>query len=134
MVIANVFPKLQPVKNFGRPPCKNRRFWTCFERQHVKVSHILAKSPWEHFYHVFLSFWGKLICKISPLLLGAIWGMFLKTLAVEGKYPIKDWQNLPLPSQMQLSAKSKVFSQFFLPLLESTSILKILKQKDNGHS
>ena len=30
-VIANVFPKLQTVKNFVRPPCKKRRLGTHFE-------------------------------------------------------------------------------------------------------
>ena len=55
MVIANVFPKLQTVKNFVRPFCKKRRFGTRFDNQHVKVSQILAKSQGEHFYHVFSS-------------------------------------------------------------------------------
>ena len=53
MVIDNVSPKLQTVKNFVRPLFKKRRFGTRFDGQHVKVSRILAKSPWEHFYHVF---------------------------------------------------------------------------------
>ena len=45
IVIANVFPKLQTVKNFDKTPSKEHRFGTRFDRQHVKVSHILAKSP-----------------------------------------------------------------------------------------
>ena len=44
MVIANVFWKLQTVRNFFRPLCKKRRFGTPFESQHVKESEILAKS------------------------------------------------------------------------------------------
>ena len=72
MVIANVFPKLQTVKNFVTPLCKKRRFGTRLDSPRVKVSRILAKCPGECFYHVFWSIWGKLIWKISPLVLGEI--------------------------------------------------------------
>ena len=72
MVIANVFPKLQTVKNFVTPLCKKRRFGTRLDSQHVKVSGIHVKSPWECFYHVFSWTWGKLIWKISPLVLREI--------------------------------------------------------------
>ena len=44
MVIANVFQKLQTVKNFVTPLCKKRRFRTRLDSRHVKVSRILAKS------------------------------------------------------------------------------------------
>ena len=45
MIIANLFPKLQTLKNFARPLIKKRRFGTRFRTQHDKVSQILAKSP-----------------------------------------------------------------------------------------
>ena len=45
MVIANVFPKLQSVKNFVTPLCKKCRFGTHLDSRHVKVSGIRAKSP-----------------------------------------------------------------------------------------
>ena len=45
MVIANVFPKLQTVKNLVRPLSKKHRFRTRFDSQHVKSSQIFAKSP-----------------------------------------------------------------------------------------
>ena len=103
--IANVCPILQTVKNFVTPLCKKRRFGTRFDSQHVKVSRILAKSPREHFYHVFSSFWGKLIWKMSPLVLGEILGVFVNTLTADGKYPVQGCENLHLPIQMQLSEK-----------------------------
>ena len=103
MLIANVFRKLNIVKNFDRPLCKKRRFGTRFHTQHDKVSQILAKSPRELFHHVFSSFWEKLIWNISPVLLDEILGMFLNKLSADGKYPIKDWDHLPFPIQMQLS-------------------------------
>ena len=45
IVIANVFPKLQTVKILVRPLSKKRPFRTRFERQYVKASQILPKSP-----------------------------------------------------------------------------------------
>ena len=45
MVIANVFPKLQTVKNVVRPLFEKGSFGTHFDTQHDKVSEILAKSP-----------------------------------------------------------------------------------------
>ena len=71
---------------------------------------------------------------MSPILLGEILEMFRNTLTVEGKYPIKDWENLQLRIQMQLSEKQKDFSEFFVLLLESTSNFRHFETKDNGHS
>ena len=72
MVIANVFPNFQTVKNFVTPLYMKRRFGARLDSRHVKVSRILAKSPWECFYHFYSSFWVKLIWKMSPLVLGEI--------------------------------------------------------------
>ena len=99
MITANVFPKFQTVKHFVRPLCKKRRFGTGFDSQDVKVTRMLAKSPWGHFYHVFSSFWEKLIWKMSPLVLGKILGVFVNTLTADGKYPVQDCENLKLPIQ-----------------------------------
>ena len=54
-VIANVFPKLQIVKDLFWPLSEKRRFRTFFDSQHVKGSQTLVKSAWEHFYHIFPS-------------------------------------------------------------------------------
>ena len=67
ILIANVFPKLQTVKKFVTQLCKKGIFGILLESRHVKVPRILAKSPWECFYHVFSSIWRKLILKISLL-------------------------------------------------------------------
>ena len=45
IVIANVFSKLTTVKILLRPLSKKRRFRPRFDRQHMKASQILAKSP-----------------------------------------------------------------------------------------
>ena len=120
IVIANVFPKLEIVKKFVRTLSKKRRFRKRFESQLVKASQILAKSQWEHFSHVFSSLWGNLIWKMSPLVLGEILGVFVNKLTAEGKSPLDNWQNLPLPIRIQLSEKRKTFPQFFVPFLEFT--------------
>ena len=45
MAIANVFPKLQTVKNFVRRSCKKRCLTTRSYSQDVKVSPIPEKCP-----------------------------------------------------------------------------------------
>ena len=120
MVIAKVILKLQTVKDFVRPFCKKHRFGTRSYSQNVKVCQVLAKSPWESFYHVFSSFWGKLIWKLFPLVLGKILAVFVKTLTADGKYPVQYCENLQLPIQMQLSEKRKTFYQFFVPCVQTT--------------
>ena len=44
IVIANLFPELQTVKDLFRPLSKKHRLGTSFESQHVKLSQTLAKS------------------------------------------------------------------------------------------
>ena len=124
MVIANVLPKLQTLKNFVRRLCKNRGFRKRFDSQHLKVYQMLAKFASKHFYQVFSSFWGKLIWKNSPLVLGEILGVFVDTLSADAKYNVEYYENLRLKIQMQLSEKQKAFSQIFVRFLESTSNFK----------
>ena len=51
IVIANVFPTLQTVKEFVRPIPKKRCFRTLFASQHLKGFQTLLESVWEHFFH-----------------------------------------------------------------------------------
>ena len=113
IVIANVFQKLQNVQNFLGSLSKKSRFRTRFDSQHVKAFQIIAKSPWERFYHVFPSFSEKLIWKMSRQLLREILRVFVNRLTADDNYPDQDCENLQLPIQMQLSEKWKTFSQFF---------------------
>ena len=134
IVIANVFPKLQSVTNFFRPLSKKRCFRTRFDSQHMKASQIVAKSPWEHFYHLLLSFSGRFILKLSPLVLDEVLRVFVNTLTSHDKYRVQDYENSQLPIQMQLSEKRKTFPLFFVPFLESTSNFKCFEKKDDRHS
>ena len=71
---------------------------------------------------------------MSPLVLGEILGVFVNTLTGDGKYLFQDFQNLSLHIQMQISEKLKIFSEFFVPFLESTSNFKHFEKKDDRHS
>ena len=71
---------------------------------------------------------------MSGLVLGEILGMFVNAFTGNGKYPFQDCQNLPLPIEIQLSQKRKAFSEFFVPLLQSTTNFKHFEKKDNRHS
>ena len=53
----------------------------------------------------FLSFSGKLIWKMSPLVLHKMLGVFVNTLTADGKYPVQGCEYLHLPIQIQLSEK-----------------------------
>ena len=134
LVLATAFRELRPVKNFVRSLSKKRSFSTGFDSQHVKASQILAKSPWECFYHVFSLFSGKLIWKMSLLVLGEILGVFVNTLHADDKYAVQDCQNWPLPIRMQFSGKRKTFSQSFAKFLISPSNFKHFEKKADRHS
>ena len=129
IVIAELFPKLETVKILVRKLSKKRCFRKRFDSQHVEVCKILEKSPSEQFYHVFPSFWGKLIWKMLPLVLGEILGVFVEILSANCKYPVQYSGNLRFLIHRQFSEKRKAFSQFFLPFLESTSSFKHFEKK-----
>ena len=132
MGMANVFSKLRTVEKFVTPLCKKRHLGTRLDSRHVKVCEILAKSTWECFYHVFSLIWGKLIWKISPLLLRKSYEVFVNTLTADGNFLIQYCGNLQLPIQMQVSEKRKTFSELFVQFLESTSNFKHFGKRDDG--
>ena len=129
ILIANVFPKLQTVKNLFRTPSKRCCFRACFDSQHGKASQILAKSPWERFYHVLLSFSRKLIGKMAPLVLREIIRVFFNTLTGGGKYPVQDCQCMPLPFKCNYLKNEKLFLHFLFHFWNLHLILNNLKQK-----
>ena len=67
---------------------------------------------------------------MSPLVLGEILGVFVYTMTVDGRYPVPDCLNWPLPIQMHLFEKRKKISEF----LESTSNFKRFEGTDDCHS
>ena len=62
----------------------------------------------------FSSFSGKLIPKVSSLVLGEVFGVVVKTLTADGKYLVQECENLQIQIEMQLSEKRKNCSQLFV--------------------
>ena len=60
--------------------------------------------------------------------------MFRNTLTANVNYPVQDSENLSSPIQMHFSLEPKLFSDSFVPFLESTSNLKHFEKEDDGHS
>ena len=114
IAIANAFPKLKNVKTFVRPLSKKRSLRTRFDSKDLRALQSLGKSPWERFYHVFSSFSGKLIWKMSPLALGEISAVFVNTLTADGMFPVQDSENFELPIQMELSQKRTFWKKGWL--------------------
>ena len=110
VIIANVFAKLETLKDFVRALSKKPRFRTRSDSQHVKALQMRRKSPCKRFYQVFPSFSGMLIWKISPLVLVEILRVFVSRLTADDQYPIEHCGNMQVPIQMQFSKKPKTFS------------------------
>ena len=77
IVRANLFPKLQTVKDLVRPLSKKRRFRRSFDNQHVKGSQTLVTSPLENFYRIFSSRSGNWFGKYLPYRSLKSWGCLL---------------------------------------------------------
>ena len=60
--------------------------------------------------------------------------MFRNTLTANDKYPIRDCVNLSSPIQMQLYLQPRIFADFFVLFLESTSNFRHLETKDEHHT
>ena len=121
IAIPTLFRILQNMKNLARPFSKKHRSLTRFDSQHVEGPQTLVKSTWQHFHHIFSSLWETLILKISPLVICSILGVFRNTLTANDIYPVQDCENMSSPIQMQLCLKPRIFSDFFVSFLESTT-------------
>ena len=60
--------------------------------------------------------------------------MFRNTLTANDNYPVQDCENLSSSIQMHLSLKPKIFSDLFVPFLESTSNYKHFEQIDDRNT
>ena len=132
--IATVFPKLQTVKDLVRPLSEKCSFKNFSGSEHVKGPQTFVELEWEHFYDIFSSLWEEMIWKIDSLLKFDILGLFVNTLAANYKYSVQDCENSSFSIQTQLSWKRTIFSQFYVPFLESSSNFKHLEKKEDRHS
>ena len=103
VVRANVFRKLQNVKDLFRLLTKKRCFRRSFDTQHVKGSQTIVKSLWERFYHIFPPPWGEIIWKISLLSKFEMIWVFVNTWTADYKYPVQDCGNFTFPFHIQIS-------------------------------
>ena len=129
MVIANVLPKLQTVDILVRPLSEKSRFRTRFDIQHVKAFQIFAKSPWEQFYLVFSSFWGKLIWKMSPLLSDKILGFLFTYWLAKANILFRVLRICNSEMKCNYLKEEKPFLDFLLHFLNLHQILNTLKEK-----
>ena len=60
--------------------------------------------------------------------------VFRHTLTANENYPVQDIVTLSSPIQMQLSFKPIIFSDLFLPFLESESNFNYFEKKDASHT
>ena len=119
-LIAEVFPKLQSLKNKLRAMSIKSRFKGSFKKQHGKGAQTLWKFAWQHLYHIYWSLWRQLTFKKFLLVICKISRLFPNTLSADGKYSLLNRDNLTEPIQMQVSRKQKTFSQFFSAFLKSS--------------
>ena len=61
-------------------------------------------------------------------------GVFRNILTASGKYPVRDFDNLPSPIEMELSLKPKTFFDCFVPFLTSTLNFKHFEKKADRNS
>ena len=93
--IASVFPKLKTVKDKIILMSKKACFRTPFDSQHAKGSQALLESPRGHIYYIFSSLLGKVICKMSFLVICVILGHFFNTLTANDMYSLRNSDVLP---------------------------------------
>ena len=134
IVTANVFPKLETVKILVRPLSKKISFRTQFNNQHVKASQIFAKSSWGRFCRVFSSFLGKLICKMSPLVLGEALVFFLTEWLPMASILFKIVRICSSQFKCYYLKKRKSFSQSFVLFLETITYFEDFEKNDDCHS
>ena len=129
IIIANVFPKLETVKILVRSLSKKRRFRTRIHSQDVKAPKMLPISSWQRFHHVFSSFSGKLIWKMSPLVLVKILGSLLTHWQTMPSIPFKIMRICYAQFKCNYQKNQKLFLNFLFHFFNLHQVLKISKEK-----
>ena len=99
-VTTNVFSKLKTAKDVVRQIFKNPRLRTLFDCQHDKESQNTCKIYMAGLLSYFFFILGKADLKIvSFLVICEILVVFVNTFTANDKYPLGNYENLPLPIQ-----------------------------------
>ena len=131
---AEVFPKVQTLKNMVTSMSKKSRFKGYFGKQYDKRAQTLLKCQGQLLYHICRSLLRQLTCKKCVLVTCKISSFFPNTLSGDRKYSLLKGDNLTQPIQMQLSRKQKTFCEFFCAFLKSSLNFKHFQKKDDSHS
>ena len=70
----------------------------------------------------------------SLLVRDKILRLFVNTLTADDKHYLLNRENLTQPVQIQLFQKQKIFSEFFIPFLQSIFNFQYLPKKDEPQS
>ena len=130
---AEVFPKVQTLKNMVTSMSKKSRFKGYFGKQYDKRAQTLLKCQGQLLYHICRSLLRQLTCKKCVLVTCKISSFFPNTLSGDRKYSLLKGDNLTQPIQMQLSRKQKTFSDFFSAFLKSSLNFEHFQKKDDSH-
>ena len=130
---AEVFPKVQTLKNMVTSMSKTSRFKGYFGKQYDKRAQTLLKCQGQLLYHICRSLLRQLTCKKCVLVTCKISSFFPNTLSGDRKYSLLKGDNLTQPIQMQLSRKQKTFCEFFSAFLKSSLNFVLFQEKDDPH-
>ena len=119
-LIGQVFLKLLTPKYVFIQMHKRACFWKRFDSERGNESQKLLRSSEKFFYPAFWSFWAQLSYKELFFIRSEALGLLVKRLSANYEYSRSNRQNLPLPTQMQLSENPSIFCCIFLVFFEST--------------
>ena len=84
----------------------------------LNMSQKRLKPAEKHFYPTFSLFWAKFSQAKSDSVRSEILGLFVNTFTGDNEYSRHNREILPIPTQMQLSRKLRIFCDFFGSYLE----------------
>ena len=108
---------------------KSTVFRSSFDSQQVKGTKTLVKSAWEQFYHIFSSFWGQMIWRMSSLVKFEIIGVFVNTLTPDRKYPFRYCEICSSLFKCNYVKNGKLFLDIFFHWRNLHQILSIFWKK-----
>ena len=109
-----IISKLLMLKNVATYTSKRSCLRTPFANERANGFQTLLKTARHHYFPLFSSIRGKLICKKSALVWCEILRLFVKTFIADDKYSGSNMQGLPQQFQTSLSQKQKAFSDSLL--------------------
>ena len=117
------------LKDVATKTSKRSCFRTPFGNEGVNGFQTLLKSARDHYYPLFSSIRGKLICKKLPSVWYEILRLFVNALTADDQYSDSNMQNLSQQVQTPFSQKQKTLSWFFIAFLKFAWNLEHFEKK-----